>query len=102
VVPATVLVVDAARLAPLIEWIKCGGEEKKPVFIRFGSMVIKDTKSLQQMIMDAAKAMNTRIMVQLSWSKLVVSGKLCFNVGPVSHDWLLPQCCAVIHHGMCC
>jgi sterol 3beta-glucosyltransferase len=102
VAPATLSVVDAARLAPLIEWIKRGGEKKKPVFIGFGSMVIEDTMSLQQMIMDAAKATNTRIVVQSSWSKLEVSGELCFNVGPVSHDWLLPQCCAVIHHGTCC
>ena len=99
---ATLSVVDAKRLAPLIEWIKHGGEERKPVFIGFGSMVIEDTQSLQQMIMDAAKATNTRIVVQSSWSKLDVSGELCFNVGPVSHDWLLPQCCAVIHHGKCC
>ena len=94
---------DADRLAPLIEWMNQedkGGEKKgKPVFIGFGSMVIEDTKNLQQMIMDAAKATNTRIVVQSSWSKIEVSGDLCHNVGPVSHDWLLPQCCAVIHHG---
>jgi hypothetical protein len=102
VATATLSMVDSARLAPLIEWIKHGGEETKPVFIGFGSMVIDDTKSLQQMIMDAAKATNTRIVMQSSWSKLEVSGELCFNVGPVSHDWLLPQCCAVIHHGKCC
>eukprot|EP00985_Skeletonema_marinoi_P012765 scaffold6250_cov170-Skeletonema_marinoi.AAC.1 len=57
--------------------------------------------------MDAAKELGTRIVVQSSWSKMDVETDcagpegelLCHNVGPVSHDWLLPQCCAVIHHG---
>ena len=96
---------EAAKLSDLIEWIENGDA---PIFIGFGSMVIKDTERLQTMIMDAAKALGTRIVVQSSWSKLdVMSGfeereeQLCHNVGPVSHDWLLPQCCAVIHHGKC-
>jgi len=103
VAPVSLSAEDADRLAPLIEWMnqedKRGEKKSKPVFIGFGSMVIEDTKNLQQMIMDAAKATNTRIVVQSSWSKIEVSGDLCHNVGPVSHDWLLPQCCAVIHHG---
>ena len=91
---------ETETLSPLIEWLERGGEEKKPVFIGFGSMVIEDTRNLEVMIMDAAKMTNTRIVVQSSWSKLDVSGEPnCHNVGPVSHDWLLPQCCAVIHHG---
>ena len=96
---------EAAKLADLIQWIENGDA---PIFIGFGSMVIKNTEKLQKMIMDAAKALGTRIVVQSSWSKLdVMSGfeegveQLCHNVGPVSHDWLLPQCCAVIHHGKC-
>jgi sterol 3beta-glucosyltransferase len=69
-------------------------------------MVIKDTAALAKMIKDAAKETNTRILVQSSWSKIDVSAEeedtaYCCNVGPVSHDWLLPQCCAVIHHGEC-
>mmetsp|Transcript_12951 Transcript_12951/g.26196 ORF Transcript_12951/g.26196 Transcript_12951/m.26196 type:complete len:880 (+) Transcript_12951:165-2804(+) len=95
---------DTIKFADLIKWIESG---TPPVFIGFGSMVIKDTTSLQQMIMDAAKELGTRIVVQSSWSKMDVETDcagpegelLCHNVGPVSHDWLLPQCCAVIHHG---
>ena len=93
--------IDEKKNASLIAWLKEGGEDKKPVFVGFGSMVIKDTQRLQTIIMDAAKATNIRIVVQSSWSKLDVSGELCHNVGPISHDWLLPQCCAVIHHGEC-
>jgi len=90
---------DAEKLSGLIEWIESG---QPPVFVGFGSMVIKDTERFSNAIMTAAKTLGTRIVVQSSWSKLDVSGgedNLCHNVGPVSHDWLLPQCCAVIHHG---
>lgn len=93
--------VDTKKFADLIAWMESGS---MPVFIGFGSMVINDTAKLSNMIKDAARATDTRIVVQSSWSKLDVSGEdggeqLCHNVGPVSHDWLLPQCCAVIHHG---
>jgi UDP:flavonoid glycosyltransferase YjiC (YdhE family) len=89
--------VDEEKFADLIEWLK---EGDKPVFIGFGSMVIKDTARLENIIMEAARASNTRIVVQSSWSKLDVSSEpRCYNVGPVAHDWLLPQCCAVVHHG---
>lgn len=95
--PATLPEGDEVKFASLIAWMERGD---KPVFIGFGSMVIKDTEALQQVIMDAAKEANLRIVVQSSWSKMDVSAEpLCHNVGPVSHDWLLPQCCAVIHHG---
>jgi len=90
-------VVDETRFADLIEWFNQG---EKPVFIGFGSMVIKDTSRLENIIMEAAKATNTRIVVQSSWSKMDVSMEpLCHNVGVAPHDWLLPQCCAVVHHG---
>ena len=90
-------VVDEEKFSDLIQWLKIG---PKPVFIGFGSMVISDTHRLEAMIMKAAKVTNTRIVVQSSWSKMDVSGEsLCHNVGPVAHDWLLPQCCAVVHHG---
>jgi UDP:flavonoid glycosyltransferase YjiC (YdhE family) len=89
--------VDEEKYVDLVKWIK---EGDKPVFIGFGSMVIDDTSRLETVIMEAARASNTRIVVQSSWSKLDVSGEpLCHNVGPVAHDWLLPQCCAVVHHG---
>lgn len=89
--------VDESKFEDLIRWLM---EGDKPVFVGFGSMVIKDTERLQNMIMKAAKTLNTRIVVQSSWSKLDVSSEpLCHNVGPVAHDWLLPLCCAVVHHG---
>ena len=64
-------------------------------------MVIKDTSKLATIIQEAAHAANVRIVVQSSWSKLDVEdgSDLLRNVGPCPHDWLLPLCCAVVHHG---
>jgi sterol 3beta-glucosyltransferase len=89
---------DVTPFAALDTWIKAG---PKPIFIGFGSMVIKDTTKLTKIIQEAAHAANVRIVVQSSWSKLDVEdgSDLLRNVGPCPHDWLLPLCCAVVHHG---
>lgn len=93
---------DASPFADLEAWIKSG---PAPVFVGFGSMVIKDLVGSEDIIRGAAKIANLRIVVQSSWSKLDVErdddgcGGLLRNVGPCPHDWLLPMCCAVVHHG---
>jgi sterol 3beta-glucosyltransferase len=89
--------VDEGEFADVIQWLHAG---EPPVFIGFGSMVIKDTESLQTIIQKAAQKSGCRVIVQSCWSKLDVSQEpLCQNVGPCPHDWLLPLCCAVVHHG---
>lgn len=89
---------DVSPFAELSKWLKAG---PKPIFIGFGSMVIKDTKSLEYIITSAAHAANVRVVVQSSWSKLNCEDRsdLLRNVGPCPHDWLLPLCRAVVHHG---
>jgi sterol 3beta-glucosyltransferase len=89
--------VDEVEFADAISWINAG---ERPIFIGFGSMMIKDTAFLEEVIMEAARVSGCRVIVQSSWSKLDVSHEpLCHNVGSCPHDWLLPQCCAVVHHG---
>jgi sterol 3beta-glucosyltransferase len=90
---------DITPFAELSAWLEKG---PKPIFIGFGSMVIKDTATLQEIIKNAARTANVRLVVQSSWSKLDVETEgedLCRNVGPCPHDWLLPLCCGVVHHG---
>jgi sterol 3beta-glucosyltransferase len=89
---------DTAPFQDIVDWLDAGS---KPIFIGFGSMVIKDPSELEKTIQDAAHKANVRVIVQSSWTKLNVadgSDLLC-NVGPCPHDWLLPLCCAVVHHG---
>lgn len=70
------------------------------IFVTF-FRVIKEPQKLEQIIKEAARKTNVRVLVQSGWSKLDVEDDsgLCHNVGPCPHDWLLPLCCAVIHHG---
>jgi sterol 3beta-glucosyltransferase len=73
----------------------------KPIFFGFGRMVIKNPVELSDIIKKAAHIANVRVVVQSGWTKLDVQdgSDLLRNVGPCPHDWLLPKCCAVIHHG---
>eukprot|EP00529_Nitzschia_sp_RCC80_P017449 CAMPEP_0113453550 /NCGR_PEP_ID=MMETSP0014_2-20120614/7412_1 /TAXON_ID=2857 /ORGANISM="Nitzschia sp." /LENGTH=834 /DNA_ID=CAMNT_0000344941 /DNA_START=35 /DNA_END=2539 /DNA_ORIENTATION=- /assembly_acc=CAM_ASM_000159 len=90
--------IDVSPFTDLIKWLK--ESDEKPVFVGFGSMVIKEPEKLASVIMKAAEIAGCRVIVQSSWSKMDVSGSsLCHSVGPCPHDWLLPQCCAVVHHG---
>ena len=87
---------DPSPFASLASWLS---EGKPPIFIGFGSMVIKEPAELAVIIVEAAQRSGQRVLVQSGWSKIDVSacatdanGKpLCFNVGPAPHDWLLPQ-----------
>jgi sterol 3beta-glucosyltransferase len=90
---------DITPFAELSAWLEKG---PKPIFVGFGSMMIKDTTALQEIIKKAARTANVRVVVQSSWSKLDVETEgedLCRNIGPCPHDWLLPLCCGVVHHG---
>lgn len=89
---------DDPHFAEFMDWYNKG--DTKPIFIGFGSMVIKDTTGLANIIMEAARTANVRVVVQSNWSKITTSAEpLCQDIGGCPHTWLLPKCCAVIHHG---
>jgi len=86
------------EFADFMEWYKQSND--KPIFIGFGSMIIKDTAALSDIIMEAARSAQVRVVVQSNWSKLTTSNEPnCMDIGGCPHDWLLPKCSAVIHHG---
>jgi len=77
---------DTTPFADLVKWLEVG---PKPVFVGFGSMVIKKPQELAELIKKAAELADCRVVVQSSWSKLDVSGDnddgapaRCQNVGP--------------------
>jgi UDP:flavonoid glycosyltransferase YjiC (YdhE family) len=75
-----------------------------PIFVGFGSMVIDDPTDLTNMIIEAAVASDTRVLVQSAWSSMSSSDATpppdnVFFLGRAPHDWLLPRMSAVIHHG---
>lgn len=88
---------DASHFEDFTEWLAQG---PPPIFLGFGSMMIKDTDRLAEIIKRAVVQADCRMVVQSSWSKIDVSGEpRCMNIGPCPHDWLLPQTAGVIHHG---
>ena len=74
-----------------------------PIFVGFGSMMIREPARLTRMIIAAAEASQTRVLIQSSWSSMSdgvdAPPPNVFFLGPAPHDWLLPKMCAVVHHG---
>ena len=93
---------SSPELAPLMAWLAQG---EKPIYIGFGSMVFNGVKTTR-MVVEAARLSGKRVLMQTATEggKLQLSDPSdmppnVFSIGRCSHDWLLPKCAAVIHHG---
>ena len=84
----------------LIDYLANG---EKPIYVGFGSMVIENPTKLVEIIKEAAKTVQCRIILQSGWTKYAEDYTLIsdevFVVGAMPHDWLLYQVSGVIHHG---
>lgn len=84
-------------------------DEKKIVYIGFGSIVVKDAASLTRAVVEAVLEADVRCILNKGWSdrgshkdKNQMEVELppeVFNAGSVPHDWLLPKVDAAVHHG---
>ncbi|RCK59095.1 Sterol 3-beta-glucosyltransferase [Candida viswanathii] len=82
---------------------------KKIVYIGFGSIVVKDAKSLTKAVVEAVKRADVRCILNKGWSdRLDKKGKddievelppEVYNSGAIPHDWLFPRVDAAVHHG---
>lgn len=71
-----------------------------PICISFGSMVNRDADRIDKIVDEALTLTNNRGIVLSGWSDVehrVSDNVLYLNAVP--HDWLLPQCRAIVHHG---
>jgi sterol 3beta-glucosyltransferase len=71
-----------------------------PICISFGSMVHRDAEKIDRVIRDGLKKVGQRAIVLSGWSKLnhpASNDLLYLDAAP--HDWLLPRCKLVVHHG---
>ncbi|OWZ16746.1 LOW QUALITY PROTEIN: hypothetical protein PHMEG_0009411 [Phytophthora megakarya] len=78
------------------------GNDRGPIFVGFGSMVLADPLATTKMIIEAAKHANMRVLIQSSWSDMAGDLEIPSNVffiGNCPHDWLMPRVSAVVHHG---
>ncbi|KAE9010404.1 Sterol 3-beta-glucosyltransferase [Phytophthora fragariae] len=93
---------DGSSYTPSPELEAFLGNDGGPIFVGFGSMVLEDPRATTVMIIEAAKQANVRVLIQSSWTDM--AGDLdipdnVFFIGNCPHDWLLPRCSAVVHHG---
>lgn len=83
--------------ADLLSFLQKG---KAPICITFGSMVNRDQARIDQIIRESLKKTGNRGIILSGWSgmnKASLSDLLYLKAAP--HDWLLPRCKMIIHHG---
>ena len=83
--------------AELLSFLQKG---KAPICITFGSMVNRDQERIDQIIRESLKKTGNRGIILSGWSgmkKAPLNDLLYLKAAP--HDWLLPRCKMIIHHG---
>ncbi|CAJ1976939.1 unnamed protein product [Sphenostylis stenocarpa] len=82
-----------------VQWIQKG---PPPLYFGFGSMPLEDPKGTTDVILEALKDTEQRGIIDRGWGNLgnlaVLSDDI-FLLEECPHDWLFPQCSAVVHHG---
>ncbi|KAG8378097.1 hypothetical protein BUALT_Bualt08G0102800 [Buddleja alternifolia] len=82
-----------------VRWIEKG---EQPIYIGFGSMPLEDSKETTDIILEALKNTGQRGIIDRGWGDLGTHQNIPDNVFILvdcPHDWLFPQCSAVVHHG---
>ena len=72
-----------------------------PVCVTFGSMIHRDVERIYRSVLEAVGALGERAILLGGWSDLPALGavKNILVMDAAPHEWLLPRCRAVIHHG---
>jgi len=81
----------------LKEFLEAG---KPPVCVSFGSMVNKDAEKIDAIIRESLRRTNNRGIILSGWgsTKRESTNDLLY-LESTPHDWLLPKCKMLIHHG---
>eukprot|EP00850_Spirogloea_muscicola_P018644 SM000173S03013 [mRNA] locus=s173:96175:98924:- [translate_table: standard] len=73
-----------------------------PIYVGFGSLPVQDPTGMTKTIVEALTKTGQRGIIQKGWGGL---GEMddppehIYLLGNCPHDWLFPQCLAVVHHG---
>jgi UDP:flavonoid glycosyltransferase YjiC (YdhE family) len=82
----------------LLSFIEAG---PPPVYIGFGSMVLREPRATFQTALQAIRKINCRAVISLGWSGMqpeeLPEGVIAIADAP--HDWLFPRMTAIVHHG---
>jgi len=84
--------------AVLVDFLSTG---PPPVCVTFGSTVRRDAEHIYRIVLDALEKTGNRAIVLSGWSDLqnIPLPESVLVIDAVPHDWLLPRCKVVIHHG---
>lgn len=88
-----------SRLSPdLASFLDAGAP---PIYVGFGSMVPANAARTAEMIIEAAREMNARLVMAAGWGGLTAGGSRddVFFIDEAPHDLLFPRMRAVVHHG---
>ncbi|XP_038897689.1 sterol 3-beta-glucosyltransferase UGT80A2-like isoform X9 [Benincasa hispida] len=83
----------------LVKWLEAGD---KPIYIGFGSLPVQEPEKMTQIIIQALETTKQRGIINEGWGGLGKSAEqkdFIYLLDDCPHDWLLPKCKAVVHHG---
>ncbi|KAF2495161.1 UDP-glucose:sterol glycosyltransferase [Lophium mytilinum] len=94
----------------LVDFIKKARDDnKKLVYVGFGSIVIDDPAALTKSVVDSVLKADVRCVLSKGWSHRLNSGDASkpemplppeiFQIQSAPHDWLFKQMDAAVHHG---
>jgi sterol 3beta-glucosyltransferase len=73
---------------------------KPPICIFFGSMVNRNVNEIGSIIRDTLAQTGNRGIILSGWSQVKdSSSENILYLDAIPHDWLLPQCRMIVHHG---
>ena len=73
---------------------------KLPICISFGSMVNRDAIRIDEIVRASLEKTNNRGIILSGWSGIEDrSSQDILYLDAVPHDWLLPHCKMIVHHG---
>ncbi|MCL7026642.1 hypothetical protein MKW94_016714 [Papaver nudicaule] len=84
---------------PLLDWLGAG---KKPIYIGFGSLPVREPEKMTQIIVEALETTGQRGIINKGWGglgNLAEPKDFVYLLDNCPHDWLFLQCLAVVHHG---
>ncbi|MBD3885917.1 glycosyltransferase family 1 protein [Phormidium tenue FACHB-886] len=72
-----------------------------PIYVGFGSMASQDAAKTTRLVIDAVRQSGQRAILATGWGGLSASEMpdTIHILQSAPHDWLFPQCLAVVHHG---
>lgn len=82
----------------LVRFLEAG---PAPVYVGFGSMVIRDPEQTTRLVLEAIERSGQRAVLASGWGGLRSQAlpPHVHLIDAAPHDWLLPRMCAAVHHG---